>query len=83
MSRTCREAFDLIESTRCFEDSRAQLYDQYPHKFALVFNSQIVEMHETYQDAIEEGFRRFGGTGFLIKKIEPPREPIDLCLELR
>lgn len=53
-------------------------------KFVLIHDKQIVDIYETYDDALREGFLRFSGIGFLARKIEePPKEAMELCVELR
>jgi len=39
-------------------------------KFALVHGDQVVDVFETYADAIKEGYSKFGLDPFLVKQIQ-------------
>lgn len=39
-------------------------------KFALVHDEQVVSIWESYEDAIQEGYRLFGLSPFLVKQIQ-------------
>ncbi len=39
-------------------------------KFVLIHDSQIVDIFGTYEDALAEGYERFGLEPFLVKKIQ-------------
>jgi hypothetical protein len=39
-------------------------------KFVLIHGEDVVDVYDTYEDAIKEGYTRFGLTPFLVKRIE-------------
>ena len=39
-------------------------------KFALVHGSEIADIYASYEDALKEGYKRYGLEPFLVKKIE-------------
>ena len=46
------------------------LADEGEGKFALVHGDEVISVFGTYEDAIREGYARFGLAPFLVKKIE-------------
>ena len=43
---------------------------QHAGKFALVHDDKVASIWETYQDALQEGYRVFGLEPFLVKQIQ-------------
>ena len=39
-------------------------------KFALIHGDELVSVYDSYEDAIKEGYAKFGLTPFLVKQIE-------------
>jgi len=39
-------------------------------KFVLICGDQVVDIFQTYEDAIKEGYAKFGLTPFLVKQIQ-------------
>lgn len=76
---------DPEESLHFFERRRQDLYEnkEYRGKYVLICGTQLIDVYERYEDALGDGHRRFVDTGFLVRKIEKPAEPIALNLELR
>lgn len=55
---------------------RPTLLDRWRGKWALIKNSDLVNVYDTYQDAANTGFKLYGSTGFLVKHIVDP-EPVE------
>lgn len=43
-------------------------------KYALVQGNDLVDVFVTYEDALKEGYQKFGLQPFLVKKIESPEQ---------
>ncbi len=39
-------------------------------KFVLIHGNEVVDLYDTYEDAIKEGYAKFGLLPFLVKQIE-------------
>lgn len=46
------------------------------NKYALVHGEEIAGVYESQQDAIDEGYRRFGNVPFLVKRIVQVEVPM-------
>ena len=39
-------------------------------KYVLIHGDKVIDVYDTYEDAIKEGYAKFGLTPFLVKQIE-------------
>ncbi len=59
----------LEEEMRTYEAKRAELH-QHEGKFVLIRGAEVVDLFSAYEDAIKDGYRRFGvDTPFLVKQV--------------
>jgi hypothetical protein len=65
----------LAEELETFEARRAELVGMANGQFALIHKSELVGTYQSEQDAIAEGYRRFGNVPFLVKQISTHDEP--------
>jgi hypothetical protein len=67
---------DLSREDAAFERERARLLRDHPGKVALVRDDDVVGVFDDANDAIFEGYRRFGpGQRMVIRTITEPEEP--------
>jgi len=59
----------LKTELKTFEEHREELLGRASGDFALVHNSEVVGTYKSKEDAITEGYRRFGNVPFLVKQI--------------
>jgi hypothetical protein len=66
-----------LEPERDTFNSRFQELNAHNHgRFVLIQGTEISGIFDTYKDAIEAGYERFGLNSFLVKKIAPENEQI-------
>ena len=61
----------LERELKTFEEKKAELLSTAEGRFALIHESELVGTFNDEQDAIREGYTRFGNVPFLVKKITP------------
>jgi hypothetical protein len=62
----------LERELRTYEAKKAEL-EQHQGKYVLIHGDMIVDVIDTYPDAIRQGYRQFGvNDPFLVKRIEIP-----------
>lgn len=52
-----------------FEAHKGEWLKEFKDQFVLVKNQQKIAVFSSYQDAVNDGFRRFGNQPFLVKQI--------------
>lgn len=59
-----------------FEAKKSQLLVDHPGKFVLIHGDELAGIYDSEQNALEEGYRRFGPVALLIQQIvsEPPEQ---------
>lgn len=67
----------LKDELETFETHRSDLVARASGKFVLIHGREIVGTYETENDAINEGYRRFGNVAFLVKRIAQTDEPVN------
>ena len=62
----------LERELRTYEAKKAEL-EQHQGKYVLIHGDTVVDVIDTYPDAIRQGYRQFGVSDpFLVKRIEIP-----------
>jgi hypothetical protein len=59
----------LNRELKTYQDKFAELAPANEGKFALVHGADLVEVLDSYEDALKIGYERFGLEPFLVKKI--------------
>jgi hypothetical protein len=59
-----------------FETNRAQLFSEHPGKYVLVKGDDILGVFDTENDAVREGYARFGSQAFYVRQITQFDNPI-------
>jgi hypothetical protein len=65
----------LAEEIDYFNANKSRLLSDYGQKFVLIKGSEVIDSFLTEEDAIKEGYQRFGNDGFLVKQVLPV-EPV-------
>jgi hypothetical protein len=66
---------DVSREHAAFERERARLLRDHPGKVALVHDDDVVGVFDNANDAMIEGYRRFGLGRMVIRTITEPEEP--------
>ncbi len=66
---------DLSREDAAFERERARLFCDHPGKIALVHGDVVVGVFDNANDAIVEGYRRFGWARMVVYEITERDEP--------
>jgi len=53
-----------------FEDHQEQLKRDYPGKFVVIRNQDVIGSFDTMQDALSAGTRQFGLSAFLVRRTD-------------
>jgi len=59
----------LKQELRTYEAHKAKLLDKDRGKFVLIKGEKIYDVFETRNDAVHQGYERFGNVSFLVKEI--------------
>jgi hypothetical protein len=59
----------LANELHTFAAHKLELLAHAEGKFALVHDDEVVGVYDTENDAIAEGYRRFGNVPFLVKQV--------------
>lgn len=70
------EKIMLEKEIKYFEDNRAQWLKEFPGKFVLIKDENLIGYFDNQKDALAEGARRFGNQSFLVRKVEESDEVI-------
>lgn len=52
-----------------YQKEKGRLLAEYPDKFVLIKNQSVVGVFASQDDALAQGYKQFGNTEFLVKKI--------------
>lgn len=69
-------ASPLAEELRTFETRKAEMLQTDKGRFVLIKGDQIVGFYDDTKTAVDEGYRRFRLTGFLVQRVW---ETLDTC----
>jgi len=59
----------LEQELRTYEKEKARLLLEAKGKFVLIKGNEIIGVYAAKEDALIEGYKRFGNTEFLVKEI--------------
>ncbi len=68
---------------KTYDARRDELLASAEGKFALIRREEVAEIYDSQEDAIREGYRRFGNVPFLVKqvlRVEVPQELVSNLL---
>ena len=60
----------LMAELETYKKNKSDLVKKYSGKYVLIKGKEIIDIFESEKDAINSGFKKFGNTPFLVKKIE-------------
>ena len=73
------EGFTMLDTERQFySDNLAKWLGQYPGKFVLVKDQELIGTFDTDEDALTEGARRFGLKPFLVRRVQERQEEVNV-----
>lgn len=78
MSTNQENESTLREELEFFSEALPQLLESAPSKFALIKGRNLIGTYDTDIDAINEGAKRYGVSGFLVREILPQQEEIKI-----
>ena len=59
----------LAKELETYEENKQRLLSESQGKFVLIRGGDIINVFDTYSDAVKVGIDKFGNTPFLVKKI--------------
>jgi len=69
----------MLDTERQFySDNLAKWLGQYPGKFVLVKDQELIGTFDTDEDALTEGARRFGLKPFLVRRVQERQEEVNV-----
>jgi len=76
------EENELAQELETYEKQRDQLIASAENEFVLIKGTEIVGTYSSRADAISEGYKRFGNTAFLTKRIVKIESPLNFVSNL-
>ena len=70
-----RDTGILAKERATFEEKKPELLGTSEGRWALVYGSDVVGTYDSSQDAIRDGYSRFGNVAFLVKQIVAVESP--------
>ena len=67
-------AMKLKEEYETYKTHKEDLLSKHDGKFVLIKGSKIIDFFSSYDDALKEGFKKFGNVPFLVKQIQKEEE---------
>lgn len=67
----------LATELATFEKHRQELVGTSLNEYVLIHGEEVVSTYQAEQDAINEGYRKFGNVPFLVKRITPVDQPLN------
>lgn len=64
----------LKQELKTFQEKKNELLTEAKDKFALIKQNKVLGTFSTYEDALAEGYKRFGNTAFLVKQVSEVEE---------
>ena len=59
----------LKNEINAYSKQKSELIGRFKEKFALIKDSNVIDIFDTKNDAIRQGYERFGNVPFLVKQI--------------
>ncbi len=59
----------ISKEVRIFENNRSSLVKEAKGKYVLVYKEDIIDIYDTEEVAVREGYAKFGNVPFLVKEI--------------
>ncbi len=72
----------LEQEIKTFERERARLEKDYMGKYVLIQGEAIIDTYDNFENAADEGLRRFGKKPFLIRRIGQDQETLSPAILL-
>ncbi|MBI4115661.1 MAG: hypothetical protein HY447_03695 [Candidatus Omnitrophica bacterium] len=64
----------LEKEYQTYLEHKDELLAKSEGKFVLIKDTKIIDVYSSYEDALKEGFKRFGNVPFLVKEIQREEE---------
>jgi hypothetical protein len=66
----------LQQEIATYESKRSELFAEHAGEFVLVKGDEVVDIYRDERDAIDAGYKKFGNTGFLVRKVAESEKPV-------
>lgn len=73
---------DLAQELATYEKERDALLKRAENKFVLIKGTEVSGTYDTREEAISEGYKRFGNTPFLTKQVVEVESPLNYVSSL-
>lgn len=73
---------ELAQELETYEKERDQLIASAENEFVLIKGAEVIGTYSSRADAISEGYKRFGNTAFLTKRIVKVESPLNFVSNL-
>jgi nicotinamide riboside kinase len=60
----------LEKELKTFHEKKEHLLEKYKDRYVLIKGDEVIADFESRSDALREGYKQFGTTAFLVKKVE-------------
>jgi hypothetical protein len=60
----------LEQELKTFREQKPHLLEKYKDRYVLIKGDDIIADFESRSDALREGYKQFGASAFLVKKVE-------------
>lgn len=64
----------LQKELNTFKKNKKELLVQSKGQFVLIKNTEVIGTFKSYEDALSEGYKRFGNEPFLVKEVSAVEE---------
>ena len=68
----------LDKEKRLFASKQDEWSDLYPNQFVLVKAKELIATFDSIEDALQEGYRLYGRTSFLIRHVDEQDEEMHI-----
>lgn len=59
----------LVQELTTYQKEKTRLLNESPGKFVLIKGQDVIDVFATSEDALAQGYKAFGNTEFLVKRI--------------
>ena len=61
-----------------YESKRSELFGEHAGEFVLIKGDDVVDIYRDERAAIDAGYKKFGNTAFLVRKVAESEKPVFL-----
>lgn len=64
----------LQKELNTFKKKKKELISEAKGQFVLIKGNEVIDTFKSYEDALSEGYKKFGNEPFLVKEVSPIEE---------